>query len=400
MSELETFRSEARDWLEASCPEATRRPIQSTDDLEWGGRRAQGRTDDSKRWLDRMAERGWVCPHWPVEYGGAGLDAEHAGVLAQELRRIHARPPLLSFGISMLAPVLMEYGSEEQNLRFLPDIAAGRVAWCQGYSEPGAGSDLASLQTRAEDRGDHYLVNGQKIWTSYAYKADWIFCLVRTDPDAKKHDGISFLLFDMASPGVSVSPIQLISGNSSFCQTFFQDVVVPSDQLVGPRNGGWTIAKLLLQHEREMISSLGGVGTTAGSEKRQGPIDIAKQYCGERDGRVADPAARDRLAQIRMDERCFGATMRRAAEEAKAGIPPGPTSSMFKLYGTELNKRRHEALVEIMGVKALGWEGDGFTDAELQETREWLRSKGNSIEGGTSEIQLNVIAKRVLGLPD
>jgi alkylation response protein AidB-like acyl-CoA dehydrogenase len=300
----------------------------------------------------------------------------------------------------MLSPVLMEFGNEAQKRRFLPDIASGRSAWCQGYSEPGAGSDLASLQTRAEDRGDHYRVNGQKVWTSYADKSDWIFCLVRTDPGTRKHDGISFLLFDMKSPGVSVSPIQLISGRSPFCQTFFEDVEVPKDQLIGPRGGGWTIAKRLLQHEREMISTLGGVGTSSGSGKRTGPVDIARSYCGERDGRIADPIARDRLSQIRMDERAFGATLRRASEEAKVGRAPGPASSLFKLYGTELNKRRHEMLVEMMGAQALGWEGEGFSDAELRETREWLRSKGNSIEGGTSEVQLNVIAKRVLGLPD
>ena len=400
MSELDDFRAQAREWLDSHCPESLRGGVKSTDDLEWGGRRAQGRSDDKKLWLDRMAEQGWVCPSWPVEYGGAGLDAEQARVLSQELRRIDATQPLLSFGIAMLAPVLMEYGNEDQKRRFLPDIAAGRTAWCQGYSEPGAGSDLAGLQTRAEDRGDHYLVNGQKIWTSYADKSDWIFCLVRTDPGAAKHDGISFLLFDMTSPGISVSPISLISGNSPFCQTFFQDVEVPKDQLVGPLNGGWTIAKRLLQHEREMISSLGGVGTGARAERRAGPVEIARRYCGEIDGRIADPLTRDQVTRLRMDERCFGAAVRRAAEQAKAGMPMGPASSMFKLYGTELNKRRHEVLVEIMGAKALGWEGDGFSEAELHETREWLRSKGNSIEGGTTEIQLNVIAKRVLGLPD
>ena len=243
-------------------------------------------------------------------------------------------------------------------------------------------------------------MNGQKIWTSYADRSDWIFCLVRTDPKAKKHDGISFLLFDMASPGVSVSPIQLISGSSPFCQTFFSDVEVPKDQLVGTKNGGWTIAKRLLQHERSMISGMGASISGAGGSKRKGPIDLAKDYCGTVDGRIADPAMRDQVTQLRMDQLSFNASLRRSAEEAKAGMGPGAATSMFKLYGTELNKRRYETLVAIRGSQALGWEGDGFDDAELAETREWLRSKGNSIEGGTSEIQLNVIAKRVLGLPD
>ncbi|MGI9592870.1 MAG: acyl-CoA dehydrogenase family protein [Myxococcota bacterium] len=400
MSDLETFRKETRTWLEENCPESMRQPVASSDEIEWGGRGAQGRSDDKKLWLDRMGEKGWICPTWPTPYGGGGLSREEDKVLQEELRRIHARPALFSFGIVMLGPVLLEFASEEQKQRFLPDIVKGRIAWCQGYSEPGSGSDLASLQTKAEDKGDHYLVNGQKIWTSYADRSDWIFCLVRTDAKAAKHDGISFLLFDMASPGVSVSPIQLISGSSPFCQTFFQDVEVPKDQLVGPKNGGWTIAKRLLQHERSMISGMGASLSGGGGSKRKGPVELAKEYCGTVDGRVADPAIRDQVSQLRMDQIAFNTSLRRSAEEAKAGMGSGAASSMFKLYGTELNKRRYETLVAIRGTQALGWEGEGFEEVELKETREWLRSKGNSIEGGTSEIQLNVIAKRVLGLPD
>jgi alkylation response protein AidB-like acyl-CoA dehydrogenase len=312
------------------------------------------------------------------------------------MRRIHAPLPLYSFAIEMLGPVLLEFANEEQKQRFLPAIVEGRWFWCQGYSEPGSGSDLASLQTRAEDRGDHFLVNGQKIWTSYADQADWIFCLVRTDPDAPKHDGISFLLFDMASPGVSVSPIKLISGASPFCQTFFQDVKVPKDQLIGKLNGGWTIAKRLLEHERKMI---GGMDFGDGRVARN-IVEWGKDHCGTVDGRIADALTRDRIAQIQMDERCFEATTRRAAEEVKAGMTPGPASSIFKLYGTEMNKRRHELLVSMLGTQGMGWEGEGFAAEELDETRAWLRSFGNSIEGGTSEVQLNIIAKRVLGLPD
>jgi len=397
MSEHEAFRQEVRGWLEESCPASMRGPMGPGDEAEWGGREAEGRSDDRKFWLDRMGGRGWTAPMWPTEYGGGGLDEAQSRILTEELRRIDARPALASFGISMLGPVLLEFGSEEQKQRFVPEIVQGRIRWCQGYSEPGAGSDLASLQTRAEDRGDHYLVSGQKIWTSYADKSDWIFCLVRTDPDGPKHDGISFLLFDMASPGVTVSPIQLISGASPFCQTFFQDVEVPKDQLVGQRNGGWTIAKRLLQHERSMI---GGMGFGLAGGNKRTTVEIARDYCGAVNGRVADPVVRDQVAQLRMDQRCFSATTRRAGEEARAGMPPGPRSSMFKLYGTELNKRRHEALVSIMGTQGLGWDGDEFTTEERTETRDWLRSKGNSIEGGTSEVQLNILAKRVLGLPD
>jgi len=381
MAELKIFRQETRDWIEANCPPPMREKVESPDEIEWGGRAALGRSDDKKLWLDRMGEKGWTCPTWPREYGGGGLSKAEAKVLQEEL----------------LGPALLEYASEEQKKHFLPQIVKGEIWWCQGYSEPGSGSDLASLQTRAEDKGDHYLVNGQKIWTSYADKADWIFCLVRTDSKAAKHDGISFLLFDMASPGVSVSPIQLISGSSPFCQTFFEDVKVPKDQLIGQVNGGWTIAKRLLQHERSMI---GGMGFGLGGGSSRSTPEIAKEYRGESAGQIDDVLVRHDVAQLQMDQRCFTATLRRTAEEAKAGIPPGPASSIFKLYGTEMNKRRHELLVSIMGSQALGWEGEGFSAEELGETRDWLRSFGNSIEGGTSEVQLNIIAKRVLGLPD
>jgi alkylation response protein AidB-like acyl-CoA dehydrogenase len=395
---LDAFRADVAKWLEASCPASMRKPLNSEDETNWGGRRKKYTNPDEKLWLERMAARGYTCPTWPKEYGGGGLSNAQARVLAEELRKIHARPALISFGITMLGPVLLEYGSEEQKREHLPKITRGEIRWCQGYSEPGAGSDLAGLQTRAEDKGDHYLVNGQKIWTSYANYADWIFCLVRTDPNAPKHDGISFLLFDMESPGVSVSPIKLISGSSPFCQTFFQDVKVPKKNLVGKVNGGWTIAKKLLQHEREMIGGMGfGLAASGGG----GSIDqMAKEYVGEASGRIADAGIREQVAQHQMDQRCFMTTVRRSAEEAKAGQGPGAASSMFKLYGTEMNKRRYELLVRILGSQALGWEGAGFTPRELATTREWLRSKGNSIEGGTSEVQLNIIAKRVLGLPD
>ena len=397
MSDLDGFRQEVRSWLEAQCPESLRGGSASAEDLEWGGRAAQGRTDDRKVWLDRMGEKGWTCPTWPSEYGGGGLSKEEAKVLSQEMSALGAPPALTSFGMSMLGPVLLEYATEEQKHRFIPEITQGKIWWCQGYSEPGSGSDLASLQTRAEDMGDHFLVNGQKIWTSYADNADWIFCLVRTDTSVPKHDGISFLLFDMKSPGVTVSPIQLISGASPFCQTFFENVKVPKDQLVGPLGGGWTIAKRLLQHERSMI---GGMGFGMGGGSYGSITDKAKDYFGEVEGRIADSEIRQRITQLKMDQQVFSATTQKSAAEAKAGIPPGPASSIFKLYGTELNKRRNEVRMSLMGTRSLGWEGDAFKSEELSQTRDWLRSYGNSIEGGTSEVQLNIIAKRVLGLPD
>jgi alkylation response protein AidB-like acyl-CoA dehydrogenase len=338
-----------------------------------------------------MAERGWTAPQWPVEYGGGGLSREEAKVLLAEMARITARRPLESFGIDMLGPALFKFASEGQKQRFIPPIIRGEIRWCQGYSEPNAGSDLASLQTRAEDKGDHYLVNGSKVWTSYADKSDWIFCLVRTDFEAPKHQGISFLLFDMASPGVSTKPIKLISGSSPFCETAFEDVEVPKENLVGELNKGWEIAKYLLTHEREMI---GGFGLLRAGSDSLG--QSAAREIGIRDGRLADAGLRGDIAEFEIDERAFALTIERVIDEAKAGQGTGAASSMLKLYGTELNKVRNEILMAIGGTGALRWGGDDATSS----AQHWLRSKGNSIEGGTSEIQLNIIAKRILGMPD
>jgi alkylation response protein AidB-like acyl-CoA dehydrogenase len=394
MADIETFRAETRNWLEANYPSSLKAPFDGDDDSIWGGREAKYPNPDAKVWLDRMAERGWTAPTWPREYGGGGLSADEARVLSQELARTKARPALMSFGIWMLGPVLLEYASEAQKQENLPKIVRGEIRWCQGYSEPGAGSDLASLRTRAEDKGDHFLVNGQKVWTSYADRADWIFCLVRTDA-TKKHEGISFLLFDMRSPGVEARPIKLISGNSPFCETFFTDVRVPKSQLVGRLNGGWEIAKRLLQYERQNISA-GGFGGGAGVEVE----DIARAYVGEENGRLADADLRARIAAHRMDAKAFALTIRRVEEDAKAGKPLGPAVSIIKYAAARLNQDRCELMVEAMGHQGLGWEGEGYAPAEIAAMRGMLRSKANSIEGGTSEINLNVVAKRVLGLLD
>ena len=396
MSDLEAFRADTRTWLEANYPQGLAQ-VSLEDDGDgsiWGGRRAKFKNKDAKLWLDRMAEKGWTVPTWPKEYGGGGLSSAEARVLQQELGRIKARPALMSFGIWMLGPVLLEYANEEQKREYLPKIARGEIRWCQGYSEPGAGSDLASLRTRCEDKGDHFLINGQKIWTSYADQADWIFCLVRTDT-TKKHEGISFVLFDMTTPGVEARPIKLISGSSPFCETFFTDVKVPKAQLVGKLNGGWEIAKRLLQYERQNISS-GGFGGGAGVELE----DIAKSYVGEKDGQLADADLRARIAAHRMEAKAFALTVRRIEEEAKAGKGVGPAVSIIKYAAAKINQDRCELMIEAMGSQGLGWEGDGFKPAEVAATRGWLRSKGNSIEGGTSEVNLNVVAKRVLGLLD
>jgi acyl-CoA dehydrogenase len=391
MSDLEPFRAEVRSWLDENCPAEMRRPAVSEDDICWAGRNPSFQSQSQRVWLERMGERGWTVPEWPKQYGGGGLSREEAKVLREEMVRLHCRAALTSFGIWMLGPALLKYGSEAQKRKYLPEIARGEIRWCQGYSEPNAGSDLASLQTKAEDKGDHFLVNGQKIWTSYADKADWIFCLVRTDFSAKKHEGISFLLFDMASPGVSTTPITLISGKSPFCQTFFHDVKVPKENLVGERNKGWEIAKYLLTHERESIGAFGvtQIGRSLG--------ELAAETIGHDNGVLADPLLRAKIAEFEIDGWCFLLTMQRAADMAKAGQGSGAYSSVLKYYGAELNKRRHELMMDGGGSDALEWEGARSHDGKA--AREWLRSKANSIEGGTSEIQLNIIAKRLLALP-
>ena len=386
---LDAFRAEVRGYLEANCPPEMRTPFQSEDDAPWGGRNFKW-TAPQKAWLDAMAAKGWTVPTWPKEYGGGGLSKDESKVLAEEMRRIKARPPLQSFGIWMLGPALLEFANEEQKKEHLPKIVRGEIRWCQGYSEPGAGSDLAGLQTKCEDKGDHYLVNGQKIWTSYADKADWIFCLVRTDP-AKKHDGISFLLFDMASPGVSTAPIKLISGASPFCQTFFDNVKVPKENLVGVSGKGWDIAKYLLTHEREMI------GAMDTGDARETMAQVAARKIGLENGTIADAALRTDIIRHEIDAWAFALTMERVKDTAKAGQGVGALSSMLKYYGTELNKQRMELLMSIGGSDGLLWEGDNKGDGDL--SRGWLRSRANSIEGGTSEINLNIIAKRVLELP-
>ncbi|TXS96512.1 acyl-CoA dehydrogenase [Parahaliea maris] len=392
MSDLEQFRAETRAWLEENCPQSMRTPARGFEDIYTGGRTPEIKHPDQKLWCDRMAERGWTVPTWPAAYGGGGLDKEEAKILAQEMQRISARRPLDSFGISMLGPALLQFGTEEQKKEHLPPIVRGEIRWCQGYSEPNAGSDLASLQTRADDQGDHYIINGQKIWTSYADKADWIFCLVRTDNSGSKHEGISFVLFDMDQPGVTVKPIKLISGSSPFCETFFDDAKALKKNLIGEEGKGWTIAKYLLTHEREMISSFGTMSRESLGQR-------AVQTVGaDASGRLANGVLRQNIAQYQLDALVFAYTMARVGDEAKAGQGLGAASSIFKYYGTELNKRRNELNLAVQGEAALGWEGEVYDGGQL--SRDWLRSKGNSIEGGTTEVQLNIISKRVLGLPD
>jgi len=394
MDHLEQFREDTRQWLQANAPPSMFTPVRTVDDLCWGGRKTQY-PPDVKRWLDVMGEKGWTAPTWPKEYGGGGLTKPEAKVLAQEMAKLKLRAPLVGFGLTMIGPLLLQEAGEALKRTHLPPIVRGEIRWCQGYSEPGSGSDLASLQTRAVIDGDDFIVTGQKIWTSYADQADWMFLLVRTDPKARKQDGITFLLMDMTSPGVSVKPIRLISGSSPFCETFLDTVRVPRSQVVGHVNAGWAMAKALLGHERTMIADI-----FKDREPGNPLLKLARRYISGSESRIADPILRDRITQVDMDQACLDLTLKRSQDNMKAGHKPGPETSIFKYYGTETNMRRRELMVSIAGPQALGWEGPGFTEDELTLARDWLRSRGNSIEGGTSEIQLNVIAKRVLGLPD
>ena len=388
---LKSFRVETRAWLEQNCPLEMRKPIRSEEDYCWGGREWTFQTEAQRLWLQRMAERGWTVPEWPAAYGGAGLSHDEARILKREMTRLGCRPPLTSFGIWMLGPALLKYGTEEQKLEHLPRIARGEIRWCQGYSEPNAGSDLASLQTKAEDEGEHYRVNGQKVWTSYADKADWIFCLARTDANASKHSGISFLIFDMKTQGVSTRPIALLSGKSPFCETHFDNVLVPKNSLVGELHQGWEIAKFLLIYERHSIGAI--VDESAARPLGQ----LIADAVGTPNGELADPLLRAQIANFDIDAAAFRLALERTGDLTEAQQANPALSSLFKYYGSELNKRRHELLMSAGGFDALEWEGK--RSREGAAARAWLRSKGNSIEGGTNEVQLNIIAKRILGLP-
>ena len=399
MSELAEFRAETRAWLQENYPDGVKGPGETTA----GGTKVPIRNPDLKLWLERCAEKGLSVPLWPTQYGGAGLSKDQLLVWLEELRAIGARPPLGGMGVGLIGPTLLDYGNEDQKQRHLPKIARGEIRWCQGYSEPGAGSDLASLRTRAEDKGDHYLINGQKIWTSGAQYADWIFCLTRTDPDVPKHEGISFLLFTMDQPGITVKPIKLIAGSSPFCETFFDDAIAKKEDLVHEVNKGWTVAKRLLQHERSSITRLANTEAFRGQDNLQREPelhDLAMEYLGESDGRVGNATLRDAIIKHSMDTRAYQLTQRRTVQETEGAQTPGPQTSIFKLYGANLAKERTELQMSCMGTQGLGWEGEGFGEREIERTRNWLSTKARSIAGGSNEVQMNIIAKRVLGLPD
>ena len=388
---IDQFRNEARDWVEAHCPEAMRLGAVHFEDAY-----EVYATDAADEWRDAAAARGWTAPTWPTEYGGGGLSPKEARVLQEEFARVKALPPATGMGLAMIGPTLLEFGTEEQKQRHIPRIVSGEARWCQGYSEPGSGSDLAGLQTKAVLNGDHFVINGQKIWTSGAQYANWMFALVRTDPEAPKHDGISFVLLPMDQPGVTIKPIKLISGSSPFCETFFDDAIASREDLIGELNKGWTVGKRLLQHERNGASS-----RRKTKKKNNIYANIAKQYIGtDTDGRIADPGARSEILAQSIQENALNLTVRRVMEESKSTGAPGAATSIFKAVGSTLAKDASQLKSRLRGTAGLGWEGDSFDEDELESTRAWLRDRAVTIYGGTNEVQMNIIAKRVLGLPD
>lgn len=395
MSSLETFREEIRQWLDANCPASLRNPATQEEQV-WGGRHMEFPSEDAKRWFERCVAKGYCVPEWPVQYGGAGLDAEQLQIFKQEMARIKARAPQVNLGIWMAGPVILEFGTEEQKQEHLPKIARGEIRWCQGYSEPGAGSDLAGLQCKAEDKGDHFLLNGSKIWTSYADKSDYIYCLVRTNFTVPKREGITFLLFDMASEGVTTRPIELITGERHFCQTFFDNVKVPKSAVLGQINKGWKVAKRVLEFERNMMSDLGSTVASTLS-----PRTAAEKYLGkDESGKLKDVVLRDAIARHEVYKEAFDVTQKRMIDEFTLGAGNMNLAMIFKYCGTEEEKRKYELMLKIMGEQGLGWQDDQhFNSQELSVPFDWMGAKTHTIAGGTTEIQLNIIAKRVLELP-
>lgn len=395
MSELDDFRAETRAWLEKNCPDGAKGPGQIPI-----GSRAIELEPDVRLWLDRMARKGWTVPTWPRQYGGAELDRDQYKVLIEELKKVNARTPLTGRGVNYIGPTILEFGTDEQKAKWLPICAGGDGAWAMGYSEPGAGSDLASLTTRAVKDGDYYIVNGRKTWTSDAMYCDYIFVLVRTSPDKPKHEGISMVLVDMHQSGVKVEPIQLISGASPFCETLFEDARVPAGDLLGGVDRGWTVGKRLLQFERSTHAGINISGSQGGRVEESRMPQLVKQYIGVKNHKIADPAIRDRLNRHEMNSHAQQITQRRAIAELQSRAP-GFTSSAVKLTHALNIQYGDELLISAMGSQGLRWSTeDGASEAEVDATRQWLRQKALTIAGGTKEIQLNIIAKRVLGLPD
>jgi alkylation response protein AidB-like acyl-CoA dehydrogenase len=383
--EEEAFRREVRAWIQDAMPA----------DMRERAKGSGGFTpEDSATWHRILHEKGWVAPHWPKEFGGTGWDAARRFIFNEEMESSGA-PQLSVFGLSMVGPLIISFGTDAQRKRFLPKILSAEEFWCQGYSEPGAGSDLASLRTTAEDAGDHFIVNGQKTWTSYAQYADWIFCLVRTDPDAKKQAGITFLLIDLKSPGIEVKPMQTLGHTPAFCDTFFDNVKVPKEHVVGGVNQGWTMAKALLGHERTLLAMVGPCRNVLQKIKHIAATKVV-------DGRpmLEHPVWRAKIARLEMRFRAHLMVSYRALADQQKGKMPGPESSILKLVGTKLVQEMTELAMEIMGESSLTWYNEGVC-MPIEESigPYFCYERAATIYGGSNEIQRNVIAKMILQLP-
>jgi alkylation response protein AidB-like acyl-CoA dehydrogenase len=393
----EAFRAEARAWLDENFPKSLAGRAAEV----LGGESIDSSEAEALEWGKRLGTKGWATPTWPAEYGGGGLSQVEAQILNEEIDRAGAFNPLwrtTGMGITMVGPTILEYGTEDQKQRHIPRICRGEVFWSLGYSEPNAGSDLASLATKAEDAGDHWVVNGQKTWTSGADISDWCGVLVRTDFDAAKRDGISFLMIDMDQPGIETRPIQLIGGASPFCETFFNNARAEKNEMLGELNAGWTVGKRLLQHER---ASQTGATAGLGGGRRKSLKVLAKEYVGlDAEGRLADSDLRSRLTDYMMESKAHQLTIARITAEARGQAKVSAVASILKNSASVIGQQRSELSLEIMGHNGLGWEGEGYEDAELEAVRNWLSGKATSIYGGSFEIQKNIIAKNILGLPE
>ena len=396
MSDLEVFRAETKTWIQENFPAS----------LKGSGMGLEGETDDASRadfetWRQRLAEKGWGAATWPTEYGGAGLSDAEARIVRQEMGRQGAFNPIpliAGMGVTMVGPTVLEYGTDEQKARHLPGIASGEIRWCLGLSEPNAGSDLASLSTRAEDDGDYFKINGQKIWTSGADISQWCGALVRTDTGAGKRNGISFVMLPMDQEGVRTSPIRLISGVSPFCETFFDDARAEKSDLLGPLNEGWSVVKRLLQHERQSQTEARAPGASSSKPSLQ---EVARSYVGtDESGALADSDLRNRLTRHLMDSQAHNLTTGRITAEARGRVEVSAAASILKNSATRIAQGKAELTMEMMGSQGLGWEGENFTAEELDNVREWLWGKAISIYGGSYEVQNNIISKNILGLPE
>lgn len=379
--EEEAFREEVRTFIREAMPAHLKAKAEVDGHFDHA---------ETMEWHKILAKKGWVAPNWPEEHGGPGWNATQRFIFNHEIETFGA-PVLSPFGLSMVGPLIIQFGNDEQKKRYLPKILSGEECWCQGYSEPGAGSDLASLRCAARDEGDHFVVDGQKTWTTYGQYADWIFCLVRTDPEAKKQAGISFLLIDLKTPGVEVKPMLTIGNQPAFCDTFFENVKVPKENLVGPLNGGWTLAKALLGHERTLLAFT-GVSRRA--------IRRTKKIAAQR-GVLEDPLFRAKIARLEIRLRSLEMTNFRALAGAKLGRAPGPESSILKIRGTEILQDAFELAAEVMGHDALSWFNP---EGVVPPNEQWVLptycyNRATTIYGGSNEIQKNIMAKMILGLP-